>query len=355
MNEDKLDSLSFKLLIYVVLYLIICSQIKYSKAISTAFSLNLNFSIIKKHYDSSYYNNNIIYLSSGKPIFQNYFEKDFNLCFNSILIKKTVKHCTPVKMPGLNDRMEKVNRWVEKNDLHNNNPSFAPYSKYLMFSVGNYIINSSTFNNIEPYEYILSDDEIYNFSKSSASSDLIYLGSGYFFDKNFHGTYKSLEYRRDFCKVNDRMVKFEIYNPKNVSILGFLNDNIISRINFFEYQNLSKILDKKMNHTQYIYDAINIERKDLVLYEVILIIMLIYVSISYHNYVFLFSYLSLRIYISMIIKSYFYSKPTDINTFIFYTFMILTVMIYFFDKNFVYTKMIIANFLPIKFENDIRK
>lgn len=266
---------------------------EFFNAIKTAKILESNYYWIKKKSKTSDYKDKIIFLASSKHKLQKYHDSNFGLTFQSIIIRKRAYCCYVSRSDDSSDD----NYWYETDNTspaypYRENSSYRQYTQYLDFTIGNYIVNSGSFNNIETTKYILSENEIDSFSKSPASKDFIYLGDGYFFDKHFSNN-KNLFRRFHFCSDKDLYVAFEIYNPKSISILGIVNDGIISHIDFLGYD-YSKIYDKKMKPDQIFFDTI-FQEKSRIFITLLVIIFLLFLLNHYQTSFAIFSVIFLTL------------------------------------------------------------
>lgn len=320
-----------KVLTYFLFILFLIFQATYVKVVDTAQNLLTNYTFIKKYSNPSDYNNSIIFISSGKPIYQSYLDLDFNLYFRTILIRKSVMYCVVKETRRDDGHREETHEWVKYQDHSNyyQTPTYSPYEKYFDFKIGNYNVYSSTFNNIETSVYIPSKNDITRFSKSPASRELVYLGDGYFFDRNFPD-HRDLYIRVHNCRNQDSYVKFDVYNPKKVSVFGLLKDGNISHVDFFKYD-LSVIYNDKISPNRFVADNVSKERIKAISIGIVVIIDLIILFVYYHRSIYSLIAISFLIIASIQIRAYYVNSfPIEFKYIFFYSvFGLIVILIYY--------------------------
>lgn len=339
LNQERVP-LIIKIITYILIYKFLYFQITYIKAFDTATCLLSNYSLIKKLSNSSNYNGKIIFVSSGKQIYQNYLDQYFYISFNTIFIKKVVRYCVVRDNKREDGSHDLTHEWVQYQDFSNyyefrQNPLFSSYEKYFDFQIGNYIVNASSFNIIKTDRYVLSTDDIDSFSKSPASSKLTYLGDGYFFDSNFPD-HRDLYTRLHNCRNSDSYIIFEVYNPLKVSIFGLLNNGIISHADFLKYD-FSVIYDGKIAPNQFIADSISKERTKTIVTGILIIIILIIIFIYYNQPLFSIFIISFLILASIQIRAYYFSNfPIRFKYMLFYSICGIVFILFLFGRDFLY-------------------
>lgn len=336
MMHDRSVPPLLKIITYIIFFLFLFFQVTYVKAFDTARNLLSNYTLIKKYSNPEEYNNKIIYISSGKPIYQSYYDSDFNMRFKMILIRKTVRHCIVKESRRDDGHREETHEWVSYQEFSRyyyfeKKTAFTDYEKYFDFKIGNYTIVSNTFKNLGSTDYIPPKIEIDRFLKSRASLDLIYLGEGYFFDRHFPD-HRNLYTRLHSCRNQDTYVKFEIYNPKKVSVFGLVIDGKIFHADFLKYD-FSVIFNGKISPNQFVADSVFRERTKTIVSGILVIIFLIVLFFHYHRSFFSILSLSFLILITFNIRSYYMSNfPIKFKYVIFYSVFALVIAAFYFNR-----------------------
>lgn len=336
MLHERSVPVFLKILTYFIFFLFLLFQSTYVKAFDTAQNLSSNYTFVKKYSNPSDYNNNIIFISSRKPIYQSYLDPNFNIKFNAILIRKIIQYCVVKETRRDDGHREETHEWVKYKDYSDYNQdytsTFKPYEKYFNFKIGNYMVISNTFNNIEPRSFIPTDFDIKSFSKSQASLKLTYLGDGYFFDRNFPD-HRDLYTRLHNCRNQDTYIKFDVFNPQKVSVLGLLNNGNITHVDFFKYD-FSVIYDDKISPNSFIAENVSKERIKMISSGIFIILILIILLFYYHRSYFSLMAISFLIITSTLIRAYYITKfPIKFKyMFLYSIFGLVVILLYFYRQ-----------------------
>lgn len=124
-------------------------------------------------------------------------------------------------------------------------PNFNSWKIYNDVRVENLTLNSSMFWNNLPFQYYgLSDEEIADFNQSALfEQGFFYIGSGWFY-RPYRGQadlesrlakYNSTKKLMDKCDPGDVRVRFQLFAPKMISVVGYKDGNMIRPGNYKDY------------------------------------------------------------------------------------------------------------------------
>lgn len=219
-------------------------QFSYNISLNSCQCLLRNYTKVNKFANPKDYEGKIVFLSSSKPKYQALYNKEFNIEIKAAYAKVIIKHC----YAHFNKNNHVQNAW-------SSNYPFANES-YSMINVGNFTIDTKSFysSQFQLQTFVPSKEEIINFEQSAAAIKYNYLSQGYFFDKSFPS--KKLKPRINDCTLNDKFVRFDVFKPESISILGVIEKGYLKHFDYYTID-FSGVFDGKITLNSLINNFIN--------------------------------------------------------------------------------------------------